>query len=214
MKDIAIYGAGGLGREVFCLIRNINLVHKCWNFIGFFDDGKEIGSKVSSYGTVLGGLNELNSWSHELDVVIAIGNVPSLRQVVTSIINPIVSFPNIIHPETIWVEKDSFRIGHGNIIQRACVFSCDVSLGDFNLLNGSITLGHDVCIDSCNVLMPAVRISGGTKVGSYNFFGINSIVLQGMKVGENVMLSAGSVLMTKPKNGKLYMGNPARMTEL
>ncbi|MDR1459358.1 MAG: serine acetyltransferase, partial [Bacteroidales bacterium] len=44
MKDIAIYGAGGLGREIACLIRHINENEPTWNLIGFFDDGKAKGS--------------------------------------------------------------------------------------------------------------------------------------------------------------------------
>jgi len=31
MKDIAIYGAGGFGREVACLINKINEVNPTWN---------------------------------------------------------------------------------------------------------------------------------------------------------------------------------------
>ena len=49
--------------------------------------------------------------------------------------------------------------------------TCDVSIGDFNVLNGSVVLGHDVSIGSFNTLMPAVRISGEVSVGEGNFFG-------------------------------------------
>ena len=38
MKDIAIYGAGGFGREVASLIKRINRIENQWNFVGFFDD--------------------------------------------------------------------------------------------------------------------------------------------------------------------------------
>ena len=40
MKDIAIYGAGGFGREIACLIQMINKSEKKpkWNIVGFFDD--------------------------------------------------------------------------------------------------------------------------------------------------------------------------------
>ena len=35
-KDIAIYGAGGFGREVFCLINKLNAASEgSWNVIGF-----------------------------------------------------------------------------------------------------------------------------------------------------------------------------------
>ena len=39
MKDIAIYGAGGFGKEVACIINKINEKDHTWNIIGFFDDG-------------------------------------------------------------------------------------------------------------------------------------------------------------------------------
>lgn len=42
VKDIAIFGAGGFGREVACLLRKINAVEPTWNFVGFYDDGLEI----------------------------------------------------------------------------------------------------------------------------------------------------------------------------
>ena len=41
MKDIAIFGVGGFGREVLALIKNINEVTPTWNIVGFFDDGYE-----------------------------------------------------------------------------------------------------------------------------------------------------------------------------
>lgn len=67
MKDLAIYGAGGFGREVACLIKRINAVKPTWNLIGFFDDGKEIGTE-NEYGKILGGIKELNAWNKPLNV--------------------------------------------------------------------------------------------------------------------------------------------------
>ena len=43
MKDIAIYGFGGFGREVACVIQAINEIEPTWNLIGFFDDGQVVG---------------------------------------------------------------------------------------------------------------------------------------------------------------------------
>ena len=40
MNDIAIYGAGGFGCEVACLIKRINEKEPTWNFIGFFYDNE------------------------------------------------------------------------------------------------------------------------------------------------------------------------------
>ncbi len=211
MRDIAIYGAGGFGREIACLIKRINEQAATWNFIGFFDDGKEIGAEVSHFGRVLGGMEQLNDWSQKISIVIAIGSPNAIKAISQKIVNPLVDFPNLIHPNFFMSDDATFSIGKGNIIQGRCVVSCDVTIGDFNVFNGSVVLGHDVKIGSYNVLMPAVRVSGEVTIGECNFLGIASIVLQQLRIGNNVRLGAGSVLMTKPKDGGLYMGNPAKI---
>jgi len=215
IKDIAIFGAGGFGREVACLIRQINDVEPQWNLIGYFDDDESTwGKPVSHFGDCFGGVDALNDYPKDLAVVLAMGSPRAVEVVYEKITNSHISFPNIIHPTFRVNDPETFHIGKGNIIQSLCIATCDVTMGDFNVMNGQDVLGHDVKIGDFNTLMPGVRISGETKVGNKNFFGVNSIVLQQMKVGNEVRLSAGSVLMTKPKDGCLYMGNPAKRTEL
>ena len=54
MKKIAIYGAGGFGREVACLLNKINEVEPTWDLVGFFDDGvTRICVHLCPGGTVL-----------------------------------------------------------------------------------------------------------------------------------------------------------------
>ena len=66
MKDIAIYGAGGFGREVACLLRRINEQAPQWNLIVFFDDDITLIGTKNEYGEVLGGIEELNGWNLSL----------------------------------------------------------------------------------------------------------------------------------------------------
>lgn len=214
MKDIAIYGAGGFGREVACLINDINKKNETWNLIGFFDDDpKKKGEMVSHFAPCLGGIDELNKYPKKIAIVMAIGNSITIQRIVPKIINSNVWFPNLIHPNFTISDPKSFNIGKGNIIQGACTVTCDVSIGDFNVLNGSICFGHDVKVESYNTFMPAVRISGEVQIGTGNFFGVGSIVLQQIKIGNGVRLGAGSVLMHRPKDGTLYLGVPAKKTE-
>ncbi|WP_303181957.1 serine acetyltransferase [uncultured Butyricimonas sp.] len=215
MKDIAIYGASGFGREVACLIRQINEVTPIWNLVGFFDDNVALkGKEISHYGSCLGGITELNNWDKTLSVVIAVGNPKVIAMLVEKIENSHVNFPNIIHPNFKIIDPETFYVGKGNIIQSNCLVSCNVTFGDFNVFNGSVVFGHDNKVGNYNCFMPAVRVSGGVVVGDSNFFGVGSIILQQIKIGNHIRLGAGSVLMTKPKDGKLYMGNPAKKMEL
>ena len=216
MKNLAIFGAGGFGKEVACLVRVFNEHHPEWNLIGFFDDGKEKGEAVSHYGTVLGGLNDLLAYPEDLSVVFAIGSPKVIKMISGRVMaeNEKVNFPNLIHPECYFADAQTFKIGRGNVIMRGCSFSCDVEMGDFNQMNSISALAHDVKVGSYNVFMPLTRISGEVEIGDHNFFGINSIVLQMIKIKTNIRIGANSVLMTKPRKEGLYMGNPAKFTVL
>lgn len=209
MKDIAVFGAGGFGREVACLINLINKETPRWNLIGFFDDDPNLKGTRNEYGEVLGGKDVLNQWEKLLDVVIAIGSPTVLRTVAKGIQNPLVDFPNLIAPTALFLDKDNVRIGKGNIICSSCLISCNVTIGDFNIFNGHVPVGHDTEIGNYNVVMPSVNISGGVKMGDENFLGVQSVVLQYVKIGNLVRLGANSVLMRNAKDNLLYMGNPA-----
>ena len=82
--NIAIYGAGGFGKEVACLIDRINRNGGNWNLIGFFDDTKPAGSSVSRYGTVLGNMDALMQINHPLAVAIAINDTDICSPTVSS----------------------------------------------------------------------------------------------------------------------------------
>lgn len=209
VKDIAIYGFGGFGREVACLLHHINKVEPTWNLIGFFDDGVAQGT-ACRYGRVLGDIDTVNAWDKELAVVIAIGNVKHLSGMALRITNPKVSFPNIIAPNVFFFDGNSVVMGRGNVITFGCRFSCDVSLGNFNVLNGNVSFGHDAVLGSYNVMFPETRISGQTKIGDRNFFGARSFVAQGLTIGNDTRIAAGSIVLRNTKDGFLYMGNPAK----
>lgn len=215
MKDIAIFGAGGFGREVACLIKRINEKEPTWNFIGFFDDNEALkGQPISHFGYCIGGTETLIAWERPLAIVMAIGNSIVVKKIVEKITNPNIEFPNLIHPDFLISDPETFSIGRGNIIQGRCTATCNVSIGDFNIFNGSVVMGHDVHIGNYNTFMPAVRVSGEVKIGEFNLFGVGSIILQQIKIGNKIRLGAGSVLMTKPKEGFLYLGVPAKKTEI
>lgn len=212
MRDLAIYGFGGFGREVATLINALNQIEPMWNLIGFFDDNIPVGES-NRYGTVLGGIDALNNTNRELSIVIAIANPQHIKSIVGKVQNSFVQFPNIIAPNVNIFDKETFKIGKGNLIFWGCRISCDVEIGDFNLLNGAVSLGHDVKMDNFNVLSPSVRISGDCMVGNSNFFGVQSVVLQGIKIGNDTKVGTMSVIMRNTRDNYLYFGNPAKRVE-
>ncbi len=209
MRNLVIYGAGGFGKEIASLIKVINQSKPTWNLKGFIDDGLKEGTS-NRYGAVLGNGGYLNIYLNPLDVIIAIAN-PQLRaEIVNRIKNPQISWPNLIAPDVKFLDQHSIKIGQGNILFYSCRISCDVIIGDFNLMNSIVSLGHDTKIGNYNVMMPNTRISGESVVGDCNYFGVNSLMLQGLKVGNNTRIGAASVIMRKTKDNFLYFGNPAQ----
>ena len=214
MKNIAIFGAGGFGREVACLINKINQETPTWHLIGFFDDNPKLRHTKNEYGEVLGGIAELNAWSEPLSVAIAIGNPTSVRKIASKIQNIQIDFPNLLAPKTIFFDQDNVKFGKGNIICVGCCFSINVHVGDFNTFNSFITIGHDVRIGNYNSLMPASRLSGEVTLGDENLIGCAAVVLQQLKIGNKTKIGANSTLMGKTKDGHTYVGNPAKKMDL
>lgn len=213
MKDIVIYGAGGLGREVACLLERINKeLEPTWKLLGFFDDGLEKGCR-NEYGEILGNMDILNSWENPISVVFAIGSPKVIEILSKKINNPNVVFPNIISPDTIFLDRDNIKIGYGNVICSRSLLSCNVEIGNFNILNGYIKVGHDSYIGDYNSIMPSVNISGGVRIGNRNFIGVNSVILQYKSIGNDTIIGASSVIIRNTKDGHTYVGNPARKIE-
>jgi len=208
MKKIAIYGAGGFGREVACLIHKINEQSQVWDLIGFFDDGIEKGTK-NEYGEVLGGIVEVNTFPEELAVVIAIASPKIVEKIVGNITSSKIYYPNIISPDVTFLDKNNVLIGKGNIICSSCLLSCNVRIGDFNIFNGSVNVGHDSMIGNYNSIMPAVKISGEVNIGNRNFLGVNSVILQQITIGKDTVVGANSLIIRKTKDGMTYVGSPA-----
>lgn len=213
MKDLLIYGFGGFGHEVACLVNHINNYNPTWKILGYIDDGVEVGAECK-YGKVIGNQETLNGWDKPVDVVIAIGNNKCLETISKNITNPNVDFPNIIAPNVFYFDNESVTMGKGNIVTFGCRLSCNVRIGDFNVLNGNISLGHDAQVGNFNVMFPETRISGQTSVGDRNFFGARTFVAQCLKIGNDCRFGAGAYILRKTKNGCLYMGNPAKRIEI
>lgn len=208
MKDIVIYGAGGFGRETACLIKTINGSNPVWNFLGFIDDGIPAGQK-NEYGEILGGIDILNGWETPLSVVLSIASPKTVKMLVGKITNPRIDFPNLIAPDVILLDPDRVWMGRGNVLCHGCLLSCNVRMGDFNLLNDFVSIGHDTVIGNYNSFMTASRVSGISTIGDGNFMGVNSCMVQGIKMGNNTTIAAGSAVLRRTKDGYTYIGVPA-----
>ena len=196
MKDIAIFGAGGFGREVLTLIENINEVSQEWNILGFFDDKYEKGVKINEY-PILGGIEEINKWNTPLEISIAIGNPTTKKLVVEKIHNKLIGFPTLIHPSVIIGSKNTVKIGKGCIVCALNVLTTNFFVEDFVILNLACTVGHDSVIKSFSSLMPCCNVSGEVLIDECVYCGTGVKIINRTIIGQNTIVGAGAVV-TKP----------------
>ncbi len=209
MKDIAIYGAGGFGREVLTLLQDINKQSPQWNFVGFFDDGMEKGSTVNGH-KLLGGMTELNAWDTPLSLAIAVGTPTIHETILKKICNPQISFPTLIHPTAIIGDSNFVKIGEGCIICAYNVITTNVEIGDFVILNIACTTGHDTIIHNHASFMPTCNISGEVIIGEGVYCGTGVKIINRTSIGEWSIVGAGAVV-TKPLPASCTaVGVPAR----
>lgn len=210
MKDIAIFGVGGFGREVLTLIQDINKIEATWNILGFFDDGYDIGY-VTHDLKVLGGTKELLEWNKPLSIVIAIGT-PNIKKKIFEIIssNKLIEYPTLIHPTVIIGDKDYVQIGKGCILCAYTIVTCDIQIGDFVILNLACTLGHDTIIKDFCAFMPSCNISGECIIEDSVYCGTGVKIINRTSIGKEAIIGAGAIVV-KPLPAKCTaVGSPAK----
>lgn len=212
IRDLAIYGAGGFGREMGLMIEQMNAHNNQWRLVGFFDDGKQANEKIDGI-PVLGGIESLNEWQSSLGVVVAVADPVLRRVVVEKIRNVRIEFPVMIHPQSMAGSLNN-KFGRGTLITAGSILTTGVEIQDFVIVNLGCTIGHDVKIGSYTSVMPGCNISGGVTIGEGNLIGTGAQIVQYLKVGDNCKIGAGAVVIGSVENGKTVVGVPARANSL
>ena len=206
-KKIVIYGAGGLGREVFSMLKALPE----WEVQGFYDDGKVKGEVIGGV-VVLGGMEELMKVKEDTQVVIAIGSPKIRKQLVEKLVsNTFLHFPVLIHPRALIQDTTSVNIGMGSIITAGVILTIGIEIGMHVLVNLNSTVGHGVHIGDYSCIMPGATIAGDVKIGEAVLNGSGANVMNRIQVGDHSRVGAGAVVTKDVKENTTVVGVPARL---
>jgi len=208
MKDIAIFGAGGFGREIKIIIDAINKVTPTYNLIGFFDDGKNVGELINSI-PVLGGLQQLHQYNKPLAIAFSVADPNVRKKIVNSIKNTNITYPNIIHPN-VDLGGDQISLGQGNIICNGNILTCNITILDFVILNLQCTVGHDSVLKSYCSVMPSVSISGEVILNEGVYIGVGARIINQVEIGEFSVVGSGAVVTKSLPSYITAVGVPAK----
>lgn len=203
MKRILIVGAGGFGKEVVDLIRDIG----GYKVVGFLDDDIEKKGTLINHIPVLDTTEQLVKYQSVENIAIAIAN-PIIKKKIYKLSKGMgFHYPNLIHPSVI-IGSD-VEIGSGNIVCANNILSTEVSLGDFVTINPQCGIGHESSIHSFTTLYWNVNISGNTTVQEGCEAGSKACILQGLQIAKHVIIGAGAVVVRDLGESGTYVGVPA-----
>lgn len=186
---IAVYGAGGLGKEIRALIDDQSL-----GFAGYIDDHSNTQPAA-----------DINSVR---DVVVAIAKPHIRRGIVSKISNRSFPFKSLIDPSV--RVRSSVKMGRGCIICPGVQLTVDIEMGSFVIINLNASVGHDVKMGDFVSIMPGACISGNVKIADDVFIGSAAVILQGLSIGKGAVIGAGAVVTKDIAPGLVVVGVPAR----
>jgi sugar O-acyltransferase (sialic acid O-acetyltransferase NeuD family) len=209
MEPMLIIGAGGFGREVLSMLNSMSSGMQIGAPSGFIDDGIPKGTMVNGL-PVLGGLEVLKEYS-EAALVIAVGNGSTRERILSKIDSGKFTFPNVIHPSALFQAPQRIKMGKGNIICAGSIFTVDIQLGDFCIVNLGCTVGHDAELESFSSLMPGVRISGGARLRKGCYIGTGANLIKATEVGAGSIIGAGAMVDRDIPHNVTAVGVPCRV---
>lgn len=204
-KELVIYGAGGLGREVLTMINALPE----WQAIGFMDDNVPAGTTVKGL-KVLGGISVMQTLTTTVNMVLAVGSPLVKQRLEEQLLKYSVQFPKLIHPSVIMQDPASITIGAGSIITAGCILTTDIYIGKHVLINLNTTIGHDCVVDDYSSIMCGVNIAGEVTIGQSAFIGSGANILNQATLGESCTVGMGAVVLKDVLQHTTVAGVPAK----
>lgn len=203
MKDLIIVCAGGFGREVYYMAKQIGK----WKIKGFIDDNVHALDGVNIALPIIGTIKD---WVPSENEVFALGvSNPKTKEIIVRIMKEKgATFETLIAPHSRIIETTT--MGEGCIISGS-VGDC-VKIGNFVNIMGSM-IGQDSEIGDFSTTTGYTNIASA-RLGKRVFVGSHAVVLNGKKVGDDAFICAGSICFSNVKAGSKVFGNPAKKMEL
>ncbi|MGI6226031.1 MAG: acetyltransferase [Peptococcales bacterium] len=203
---LAIYGAGGLGKEICDTV--ISNSSEEYDEIIFIDDDVKI---KSHYGNVVHTFERFKEVYNvnECRVIIAIGE-PSVRAILYERVkNNGYNVTSIIHSTAIL--SSTSIIGEGTYIGPYSFVSSDASVGKNIIIQPHAMIGHDVSIGDSSVISTNVVLAGNCSIGTRSFIALNVSVEQKIHVGDDTIIGMASCVNRDIPSDVIAMGYPARV---
>lgn len=206
MYDVIILGAGGTGREIAEMFEEVFDVEN-YRLKGFLSDVLDVLDNYEVDYPLIGTIKDYEVQENDR-FILAIGDIAGRRKVAESILNRGGKFINFIHP--LAKVMKSAKIGQGVIIFPFAWVGADAELADFCFVNLHAACGHDVKLGAFCELAPYSAVAGGTSAGEECLFALHAVVAPKTVLGNNVVISQGSVTQKNQADNMVVIGVPGK----
>jgi sugar O-acyltransferase (sialic acid O-acetyltransferase NeuD family) len=206
-----IIGAGGFGREVFSIIAALESPGSVPHPTGFIDDAPSAADleNVDALGSrVLGCVDDLIGRAEPFNAVLAIGSMSARETIAGLLVHSPVTFPVLVHPDT--TVGRGVRLSEGVVVAAGSRLSTNIEVGRHVHIDQNAVVGHDCNLGAFSRLNPQSCVSGAVTIGRSVLIGANATVLQGLRVGDQAVVGAGSCVVKNVPADTVVKGVPAR----
>lgn len=106
--------------------------------------------------------------------------------------------------------SSSVKIGCNNIIMDGVVIEHGVVIGDNNIFWSGVTVCHDTKIESHSFFAARCTIGGYSNIKSLCFLGFNAVVIQNVKLENETLVGACSLVLKNSRPYSKLIGLPAK----
>jgi len=195
MKKIYIYGASGHGLVVADIAKATG-----YNDIIFVDDGDN--DYVS--------FEEIKQ-NNNIPLAFGIGSNKIRAKLFRKVQEFGFEIIPLIHPSA--VVSPSVSIKNGTVVMPNVVVNAKALIGEGVILNTSCVIEHECILEDFVHISPNVALAGNVKVEEYTHIGIGTCCIQGLSIGKDCIIGAGSVVVKDINNNKKAFGNPCKEIE-
>lgn len=200
MKELIIIGAGGHGKVIADIAYSNG-----YKEISFIDDTKKSFDNYQVVGTT----KDIDKFdSNKYEFIIAIGNNKIRKKIQKKLISKGLNVTTLIHPSA--VISPSVIIRKGTVIMANCVINAGSIIGEGCIINTASTIDHDCIIHDYVHISPGVHIAGTVEIKERTWIGIGSSIKNNIKICEDCIFGAGSVVIKDIFNSGTYVGIPVK----
>lgn len=213
MKQFAVYGASGLGREVLPLIRQQlqQTEDQPWNLV-FVDDHPVVaevnGHRVMTY------VEWLAEPADSRHISLAIANSAVREKLAARCTADGVAFMEVKAANV--VVMDEVELGLGALLSPFVTLTSNIRIGQQFHANIYSYVAHDCVIGDFVTFAPGVHCNGNVVIEDHAYVGAGAILRQGtpgepLVIGRGAVVGMGAVVTRSVAPGTTVVGNPARV---